>query len=830
MPGEVKCAKKVQAPYCSLGYVFLYKYGNREFLRKLEMAAKKKKYPVLPLRDIVVYPKMIVPLFVGRDKSIRALQSVVDSDGNIILATQKEAAIEDPQADDIYDIGTLGTVVQMLKLPDGTVKVLIEGMERVKILKYVKNKEFLEAEAEVVPEVRDEDGIELAALVRAVLSQFEEYVKLSKKTPPEVLVSVNQIEDYGKLADTIAAHLSLKISEKQALLEGKTLAERFEKILGFMDAELTVLEVENKIKTRVKKQMEKSQKEYYLNEQMKAIQKELGDGDEDSEITEYMKKIEKTKLSKEAKEKALAEVKKLKSMSAMSSEATVVRNYLDWLLDIPWKKRSKVNKDLNKALEILEKDHYGLEKVKERIVEYLAVQARADKVKGPILCLVGPPGVGKTSLGKSIARATGRSFVRASLGGMRDEAEIRGHRRTYIGSMPGKIIKGMKKAATSNPLFLLDEIDKLGNDYRGDPSSALLEVLDPEQNSSFNDHYLEVDYDLSDVMFVTTANSLDMPRPLLDRMEIIRLSGYTEEEKIEIAKRHLIPKIFNENAVKKQELDISEDAIRDIIRYYTREAGVRNLERELSTIARKAVKEILLSQGKKTKVNVTPKNLEKYLGVIKYRYGEAEQKDHVGVTTGLAWTEVGGDILFIEAVDMPGKGKVTETGKLGDVMKESIETAYSVVRAHCRELGINPEIFEKTDIHVHVPEGATPKDGPSAGIAMYTTLVSVLTKIPVRKDVAMTGEITLQGRVLPIGGLKEKLLAALRGGIKTVIIPKDNEKDLAEIPDNVKKGMKIIPVSEVSEVINIALNGKVEPLKQICRCEDVIEPVCSQRQ
>lgn len=794
------------------------------------MAAKKKKYPVLPLRDIVVYPKMIVPLFVGRDKSIRALQSVVDSDGNIILATQKEAAIEDPQADDIYDIGTLGTVVQMLKLPDGTVKVLIEGMERVKILKYVKNKEFLEAEAEVVPEVRDEDGVELAALVRAVLSQFEEYVKLSKKTPPEVLVSVNQIEDYGKLADTIAAHLSLKISEKQALLEGKTLAERFEKILGFMDAELTVLEVENKIKTRVKKQMEKSQKEYYLNEQMKAIQKELGDGDEDSEITEYMKKIEKTKLSKEAKEKALAEVKKLKSMSAMSSEATVVRNYLDWLLDIPWKKRSKVNKDLNKALEILEKDHYGLEKVKERIVEYLAVQARADKVKGPILCLVGPPGVGKTSLGKSIARATGRSFVRASLGGMRDEAEIRGHRRTYIGSMPGKIIKGMKKAATSNPLFLLDEIDKLGNDYRGDPSSALLEVLDPEQNSSFNDHYLEVDYDLSDVMFVTTANSLDMPRPLLDRMEIIRLSGYTEEEKIEIAKRHLIPKIFNENAVKKQELDISEDAIRDIIRYYTREAGVRNLERELSTIARKAVKEILLSQGKKTKVNVTPKNLEKYLGVIKYRYGEAEQKDHVGVTTGLAWTEVGGDILFIEAVDMPGKGKVTETGKLGDVMKESIETAYSVVRAHCRELGINPEIFEKTDIHVHVPEGATPKDGPSAGIAMYTTLVSVLTKIPVRKDVAMTGEITLQGRVLPIGGLKEKLLAALRGGIKTVIIPKDNEKDLAEIPDNVKKGMKIIPVSEVSEVINIALNGKVEPLKQICRCEDVIEPVCGQRQ
>lgn len=792
--------------------------------------AVKKKYPVLPLRDIVVYPKMIVPLFVGRDKSIRALQSVVDTEGNIILATQKDSAVEDPQSDDIYHIGTLGTVVQMLKLPDGTVKVLIEGMERVKISKFLKNKEFLEAEAEVIPEAKTKNSLELEALVRAVLSQFEEYVKLSKKTPPEVLVSVNQIEDFGKLADTIAAHLSLKIADKQALLEGKTLAERFEKILGFMDAELTVLEVENKIKSRVKKQMEKSQKEYYLNEQMKAIQKELGDGDEDGEITEYMKRIEKTKLSKEAKEKALAEVKKLKNMSAMSSEATVVRNYLDWLLDIPWKKRSKVNKDLSKALDILEKDHYGLDKVKERIVEYLAVQARADKVKGPILCLVGPPGVGKTSLGKSIARATGRSFVRASLGGMRDEAEIRGHRRTYIGSMPGKVIKGMKKAATSNPLFLLDEIDKLGNDYRGDPSSALLEVLDPEQNSAFNDHYLEVDYDLSDVMFVTTANSLDMPRPLLDRMEIIRLSGYTENEKIEIAKRHLIPKIYNENAVKKSELSISDEAIRDIIRYYTREAGVRNLERELSTIARKAIKEILLSSGKTAKITITPKNLEKYLGVIKYRYGEAEREDHVGVTTGLAWTEVGGDILFIEAVDMPGKGKITQTGKLGDVMKESIETAYSVVRSHSRDLGINPEIFDKIDIHVHVPEGATPKDGPSAGIAMYTTLVSVLTKIPVRKDVAMTGEITLQGRVLPIGGLKEKLLAALRAGIKTVIIPQENEKDLAEIPANVKEGMKIIPVSEVSEVINIALNGKVEPLKQICRCEDVIEPICEKRQ
>lgn len=772
------------------------------------MAIKKEKYPVLPLRDIVVYPKMIVPLFVGRDKSINALQKVVDTDQNIILVTQKDAAIEDPSSDDVYHVGTIGTVLQLLRLPDGTVKVLIEGLERIKIDKFLKNSEFMEANVTIMPDV-EQDSTELEALSRAVLSQFEEYVKLSKKTPPEVLVSVHQIDDYSKLADTIASHLALKIADKQALLEGATLNERFEKILGFMESEVTLLEVENKIKNRVKKQMEKSQKEYYLNEQMKAIQKELGDGDEDSETSEYLKKIEKTKLSKEAKEKALAEVKKLKNMSAMSSEATVVRNYLDWLLDIPWKKRSKVNKDLSKAMAVLEHDHYGLDEVKERIVEYLAVQSRADKVKGPILCLVGPPGVGKTSLGKSIARATGRSFVRASLGGMRDEAEIRGHRRTYIGSMPGKIVKSMKKAATSNPLFLLDEIDKLGNDYRGDPSSALLEVLDPEQNSSFNDHYLEVDYDLSDVMFVTTANSLDMPRPLLDRMEIIRLSGYTEDEKIEIAKRHLMPKIAEEMQVKKSEVTVNDEAIRDIIRYYTREAGVRNLERELSKITRKAIKEILISDSKK--VNVTAKNLGKYLGVIKYRFGEAEDVDHVGVTTGLAWTEVGGDILFIEAVDMPGKGKITQTGKLGDVMKESIETAYSVVRSHSASLGIDPDIFDKIDIHVHVPEGATPKDGPSAGIAMYTTLVSVLTKIPVRKDVAMTGEITLQGRVLPIGGLKEKLLSALRGGIKTVIIPQDNEKDLAEIPDNVKKGMKIIPVSEVGEVIRIALHGEIKP-------------------
>lgn len=767
----------------------------------------KETFPLLPLRDIVVYPKMIVPLFVGREKSIRALQTAIDNDQNIVLATQKDAAIEHPEAKDIFKVGTLGTVVQLVKLPDGTVKVLVEGIERVSLDEFIPNDGFMKVEVTRLPEAEAHD-VEEEALSRAVMSEFEEYVKLSKKTPPEVLVSVSQIDDLTKLADTIASHLSLKIEEKQSLLESISLKDRFHKLLELMNSEMTLLEVENKIKTRVKKQMEKSQKEYYLNEQMRAIQKELGDGEEENEIETYIKRIHKTHLSKEAREKALAEVKKLKSMSVMSAEATVVRNYLDWLLDIPWKKESKVNKDLEKAMNILEEDHYGLEKVKDRILEYLAVQSRADKVKGPILCLFGPPGVGKTSLGQSIARATGRSFVRASLGGMKDEAEIRGHRRTYIGSMPGKIIKGMKKAGTSNPLFLLDEIDKLGSDWRGDPSSALLEVLDPEQNNTFQDHYLEVDYDLSDVMFVTTANSLDMPRPLLDRMEIIRLSGYTEDEKIEIAKRHLLPKIFKENAVKPEELSISDEAVRDIVRYYTREAGVRNLERELSNIARKAIKALLMDKRKKTPIKVTEKNLSDYLGVRKFSFGEAEQEDHVGVTTGLAWTEVGGDILFIEAVDMPGKGKIMQTGKLGDVMKESIETAYSVVRSHAQKLGIDPEIFEKTDVHVHVPEGATPKDGPSAGIAMYTTLVSVFTKTPVRKDVAMTGEITLQGRVLPIGGLKEKLLSALRGGIKTVIIPKENEKDLVEIPDNVKKGLKIIPVSEVGEVLDIALHRK----------------------
>ncbi len=766
-------------------------------------------YPVLPLRDTVLFPKMIVPLFVGREKSINALEDAQKNGTPVVLATQKKAALEDPKDKDIYHIGTLGNILQMLKLPDGTVKILIEGLERVKITKFSFKSDIIKAQIEPIVDEKT-DSKELEALSRAVISEFEDYVHASKRVSPEVIAAIHQIENLSKLTDTIASHLTLKVEDKQALLEAKSIKERFEKLLGMMNAELAMMEIENKIKSRVKKQMEKSQKEYYLNEQMKAIQKELNDGDEDDELSVYTKKIENTKLSKEAKDRALSELKKLKMMGPMSSEATVVRNYLDWILDIPWKVKSKVNKDLKKAMDILEADHYGLEKVKERIIEYLAVQSRAenDKIKGPILCLVGPPGVGKTSLGQSIARATGRKFVRASLGGMRDEAEIRGHRRTYIGSMPGKIVQGMKKAGTSNPLFLLDEIDKLGADWRGDPSSALLEVLDPEQNATFNDHYLDLDYDLSDVMFVTTANSLDMPRPLLDRMEIIRLSGYTEDEKLEIAKRHLIPKILSENAVECSELIITDDAVRDIIRYYTREAGVRNLERELSTIARKSVKEFLLSPEKCITLEVNAKNLDKYLGVKRFSFGEAEAEDHIGVTTGLAWTEVGGDILFIEAVDMPGKGRVQQTGKLGDVMKESIDTAYSVVRAHSKDLGIDPKVFEKTDIHIHVPEGATPKDGPSAGIAMFTTLVSVFTKTPVRKDVAMTGEITLQGRVLPIGGLKEKLLSALRGGIKTVIIPKENVKDLAEIPDNVKKGLKLVPVSSVKEVLEIALKSK----------------------
>ncbi len=759
--------------------------------------------PVLPLRDVVVYPKMIIPIFVGRDMSIEAVQKANDKGSQIILAMQKKAETEIPELKDLYTVGTLGNILQMLKLPDGTIKILVEGLERLKIKKYINDGSFISAEATSYPQT-SEDGDELESWARAVVSQFEEYVKSNKKIPLDVVQSVKQIDEYDKLADTIASHLSLKTQDKQFLLEADTLKERLNKLLELIDTEMMVAEVEDRIKTRVKKQMEKSQKEYYLNEQMKAIQKELNQGEED-EYSGYLKRINNTKFSKEAREKSLAELKKLRSMSQSSPESSVIRNYLDWLLDLPWDKRTKLNKDLQTAIDILEEDHYGLEKVKERIVEYLAVQARSKRLKAPILCLVGPPGVGKTSLGRSIARATNRHFVRASLGGMKDEAEIRGHRRTYVGAMPGKILQSMKKAATTNPLFLLDEIDKLGSDWRGDPSSALLEVLDPEQNNTFEDHYLEVDYDLSDVMFVTTANSLDMPRPLLDRMEIIRLDGYTEDEKVEIAKRHLIKKVFDENAVQCSELVVTDDAIRDIIRYYTREAGVRNLERELATIARKATKEILMDKEKCVTIEVTPDNLEKYLGVKRFSYGVADTADHIGVTTGLAWTEVGGDILFIEAVDMPGKGKVTQTGKLGDVMKESIETAYSVVRSHSVDLGIAPEVFDKTDVHVHVPEGATPKDGPSAGIAMYTTLVSVFTKTPVRSDVAMTGEITLQGRVLPIGGLKEKLLAALRGGIKTVIIPKENVKDLAEIPDNVKQGIEIIPVTNATEVLKIAL-------------------------
>lgn len=769
--------------------------------------SKKKKtemIPVLALRDLVVFPQMIMPIFIGREKSINAVQTAYEKDAEIILIMQKNADQENPSVEDMFHVGTLGHIMQMLRLPDGSLKILVEGLRRIKTKKIQDNGQFFAADVVDYP-IKESNQIELEAWARALTGQFEELVRANKKIPMEILQTVQQITDYNKLVDTIASHLTLKSEDKQYLLEVDNLKDRLNKLLQLIDKEMMVFEVEGKIKNRVKKQMEKSQKEYYLNEQMKAIQKELNNGDEDDEYGDYLKRINATKLSKEAREKSLSELKKLRNMGNSTPESSIIRNYLDWMLDLPWNKKTNLNKDLQKAIDILEEDHYGLEKVKERIVEYLAVQSRSKHLKAPILCLVGPPGVGKTSLGKSIARATNRNFVRASLGGMRDEAEIRGHRRTYIGAMPGKILQSMKKAGTSNPLFLLDEIDKLGNDWRGDPSSALLEVLDPEQNNGFEDHYLDVDYDLSDVMFVTTANSLNMPRPLLDRMEIIQLSGYTEDEKIEIAKRHLLGKVFDENAVACSELIVTDEAIRDIIRYYTREAGVRNLERELATIARKATKEILLNKDKCITIEVTPENLEKYLGVKRFSYGEAEKQDHIGVTTGLAWTEVGGDILFIEAVDMPGKGKVTQTGKLGDVMKESIETAYSVVRAHSKELDIDPEVFEKTDVHVHVPEGATPKDGPSAGIAMFTTLVSVFTKTPVRNDVAMTGEITLQGRVLPIGGLKEKLLAALRGGIKTVIIPQENVKDLAEIPDNVKEGMKIIPVTKASEVLDIAL-------------------------
>jgi ATP-dependent Lon protease len=759
--------------------------------------------PVLPLRDIVVFPHMIVPLFVGREKSVRALESVMRDDKQILLVTQKNAAQDDPAPGDIYDVGTVSTVLQLLRLPDGTVKVLVEGIRRARITSYTENAQYFEAGIEAIEE-RTGESQEMEALSRAVIGQFEQYIKLNKKIPPEVLVSINQIEDVAKLADTVASHLALKIPEKQELLECKSAQERLEKSYAFMEGEIGVMQVERRIRSRVKRQMEKTQREYYLNEQMKAIQKELGEGEDGrDEVGEIEERIKKTKLSKEAREKAVAEVKKLRTMSPMSAEATVVRNYLDWLLSIPWKKPTKVKRDIKGAQKILNDEHYGLEKVKERILEYLAVQVRTNAIKGPILCLVGPPGVGKTSLGKSIAHATGRNFVRMSLGGVRDEAEVRGHRRTYIGSMPGKVIQGMKKAKSSNPLFLLDEVDKLGSDWRGDPSSALLEVLDPEQNSTFSDHYLEVDYDLSQVMFVTTANTLRMPQPLMDRMEIIRISGYTEDEKIEIARRHLIAKQLKAHGIKKTEWSISDDALRDLIRYYTREAGVRNLERELANLIRKANKDMLLKNLKLVKV--TRANVEKYAGVKRFRYGELEDEDMVGVCTGLAWTEVGGEILSIEAVVMPGKGMVTHTGKLGDVMQESVQAARSFVRSRSIQYGIKPTVFEKKDIHVHVPEGATPKDGPSAGVAMCATIVSALSGIPIRRDVAMTGEITLRGRVLPIGGLKEKLLAALRAGIKTVLIPKENEKDLEEIPDNVKRGLTIIPVSTADEVIRNAL-------------------------
>ncbi|ALN73411.1 endopeptidase La [Aureimonas sp. AU20] len=768
-------------------------------------------YPVLPLRDIVVFPHMIVPLFVGREKSIKALEEVMGSDKQILLATQKNAGDEDPAPDAIYDLGTLANVLQLLKLPDGTVKVLVEGISRASITSFTDRTEWHEAHAEVVDEVED-DQVEIEALARSVISEFENYVKLNKKISPEVVGTAGQIDDYSKLADTVASHLAIKIPEKQEMLGIVSVRERLERALGFMEAEISVLQVEKRIRSRVKRQMEKTQREYYLNEQMKAIQKELGDGEEGrDELAEIEERIKKTKLSKEGKEKASAELKKLRQMSPMSAEATVVRNYLDWLLGLPWGKSSKIRIDLKRAEQILDEEHYGLDKVKERIVEYLAVQARQPKIKGPILCLVGPPGVGKTSLAKSIARATGREYVRMALGGVRDEAEIRGHRRTYIGSMPGKVIQSLKKAKRNNPLFLLDEIDKMGQDFRGDPSSAMLEVLDPEQNATFMDHYLEVEYDLSSTMFVTTANTLNIPGPLMDRMEIIRIAGYTEDEKVEIAKRHLLPKAIRDHALQASEFSVAEDALREIARRYTREAGVRSYERELSKLARKAVTQIV--RGDVKSVAVTAANLADYLGVQRYRYGEAELSDQVGVVTGLAWTEVGGELLTIEGVMMPGKGKMTVTGNLKDVMKESISAAASYVRSRAIEFGIEPPLFDKRDIHVHVPEGATPKDGPSAGTAMATAIVSVMTGIPVRRDIAMTGEVTLRGRVLPIGGLKEKLLAALRGGIKTVLIPEENAKDLAEIPDNVKNNLEIIPVSHMNEVLANALIRKPEAIE-----------------
>ncbi len=768
-------------------------------------------YPVLPLRDIVVFPHMIVPLFVGRDKSVRALEEVMNDDKQILLASQIDPSVDDPDTDGIYKAGVLANVLQLLKLPDGTVKVLVEGQTRVRITEYLDNESFFEASCDHLTEMPG-DPAALEALVHTVSEEFERYAKVKKNIPEEALSAVGEATESAQLADLVAGHLGIEVPQKQELLETLSISERLEKVYGLMQGEMSVLQVEKKIKTRVKTQMEKTQREYYLNEQMKAIQKELGDGEDGSnEIAELEEKINATKLSKEAKEKADAELKKLKNMSPMSAEATVVRNYLDWMLSIPWGAKSRVKKDLNRAQEILDKDHYSLDKVKERIVEYLAVQARSSKLKGPILCLVGPPGVGKTSLGKSMAKATGREFIRISLGGVRDESEIRGHRRTYIGSMPGKIIQALKKAKTTNPLILLDEIDKMGQDFRGDPASAMLEVLDPEQNATFVDHYLEVEYDLSNVMFVTTSNSYNMPGPLLDRMEIIPLSGYTEDEKLEIAKRHLLDKQVKNHGLKKGEFEVKDDALTAIVRYYTREAGVRNLEREIAKLARKAVTKIVKKEDEK--VSVTSDNIDDFLGVKKYRYGLAEEENQVGVVTGLAYTSVGGDLLHIEALKLPGKGRMKTTGKLGDVMKESIEAAASYVRSISPEIGVKPPKFDTLDIHVHVPDGATPKDGPSAGLAMVTSIVSVLTGIPVRRDIAMTGEVSLRGNAMPIGGLKEKLLAALRGGITTVFIPEENEKDLAELPDNVKNGLKIIPVKHVSEVLEQALTAKPEPVE-----------------
>jgi ATP-dependent Lon protease len=770
--------------------------------------------PVLPLRDIVVFPDMVAPLFVGRDKSVRALEMIEESENEIMLVAQKDAAIDNPTSGDMHTVGTLATILQLLKLPDGTVKVLVEGKTRARLVQLHDRGEYFEAEVEAIAEAETAGG-DVTALMRAVQEQFESYVKLNRKIPPEAVSSIGQMTEPGRLADQVASNLSVKLSDKQELLELPDAKDRLEKVFALMEGEMGMLQMERKIKNRVKRQMEKTQREYYLNEQMKAIQRELGDaggeGGERDELAELDQKIADTPLSQEARTKAEAEMKKLRQMSPMSAESTVVRNYLDWLLSLPWGKRKEIVTDLRKAEKQLDDDHYGLDKVKERILEYLAVQKRTGKLKGPILCLVGPPGVGKTSLGKSIAEATGRDFVRVSLGGVRDESEIRGHRRTYIGSMPGRVIQSLKKVKSGNPLFLLDEIDKMGMDHRGDPASALLEVLDPEQNSTFNDHYLEVDYDLSDVMFVTTANSLNMPQPLLDRMEIIRIAGYTEEEKLEITKRHLIPQVREDHGLKADEWIVTDGAIMDLIRYYTREAGVRSLKREIARLARKAVRELALSEG--SSLTVDQGNLAKFAGVRKHRYGLADETDQIGAVTGLAWTEVGGDLLTIEAVKMPGRGAMKVTGNLRDVMKESIQAASSLVRARSVSLGIKPTAFNTTDIHVHVPDGATPKDGPSAGVAMTVAIVSLLTGTPVNREVAMTGEISLRGRVLPIGGLKEKLLAALRGGIKTVLIPKENEKDLEEIPDNVKTGLKIIPVSDIQEALKLALMRPLTPIE-----------------